>query len=694
MDTEFVQSAHLVLHQRDQGRDDETRAIPDQRRDLVARGFTAAGRHQHKGNATAHDGIDRRRLVFAELSEAKDVSKDLMCGIDHSANARRQTRHDHIPTTDSSSSRFFADIIVSGPAEQSAEPPVGEGPSQKPALPLNANRSFDLEPRDNESRMRTSLRRRMTPLNLPAEHKIIVEAVPIALVAALTFCPPVSAQDAEPEPPQLSIAGVGPDGISIIRSTAEFTHSVTIESGNNTDVDELRISASPFVGPNGARTDIILQTRGETLSPTSSIAVGGLEEIELTLSSRLVESGQFKSSLVMRYAGRRETTALVVTRTLDASSLTITTSGVSTQTLPLFGHSSAGFWVNTEAQGKALNLREPRVKRLVRKHDNMDYASDFEGFTVTRSDNDPIAWPLDIAPATNESLRFSIDGIESPGIFEATLAFSVTDHLPSETIVSFSVRRSAVLAAIVIAAGLLLSMLLQKLKQDIQPRLQQQVDALTLLSRLRRSVKAYRDMRPEDKALVAVFEDRLRDLVARLRLASVADADAVLTELGEKLPMLSRAINLHNRLDSRSGAELRRLKDLLLIAFDKLSAHDSRADAIAAARAALDSAEKAIESAPFDAARQSVTLDLPMDEIDDLHAVAGWKLNDSKWLFDSGILLIALVLGLYLLWSPNMTWGSSADVFIAFLWGLGLHTATAGKPFDGLGSLAGRFETT
>ena len=46
----WPQRRHLVLHQRDQRRDDDARARADQRGDLVADRLAAAGRHQHEGS--------------------------------------------------------------------------------------------------------------------------------------------------------------------------------------------------------------------------------------------------------------------------------------------------------------------------------------------------------------------------------------------------------------------------------------------------------------------------------------------------------------------------------------------------------------------------------------------------------------------------------------------------------------------
>ncbi len=65
------QRVHLVLHQRDEGRDDDARAFSDQRRDLVAERLAAAGRHQHEGVAAADDLLDDLLLLTAEGAVAE-----------------------------------------------------------------------------------------------------------------------------------------------------------------------------------------------------------------------------------------------------------------------------------------------------------------------------------------------------------------------------------------------------------------------------------------------------------------------------------------------------------------------------------------------------------------------------------------------------------------------------------------------
>lgn len=62
------------------------------------------------------------------------------------------------------------------------------------------------------------------------------------------------------------------------------------------------------------------------------------------------------------------------------------------------------------------------------------------------------------------------------------------------------------------------------------------------------------------------------------------------------------------------------------------------------------------------------------------------------WLFLLFMGLIVTALGVYVLWAGDPTWGSSGDILVAILWGLGLHSLTTGpSAYTGITDLAGRF---
>jgi len=77
IDAELVQRADLVLHQCDQRRDDQTDAVAQQRRDLVAQRFAAAGRHQHERIPARHRCIDDHFLLAAKFRVAEGVLQEV-----------------------------------------------------------------------------------------------------------------------------------------------------------------------------------------------------------------------------------------------------------------------------------------------------------------------------------------------------------------------------------------------------------------------------------------------------------------------------------------------------------------------------------------------------------------------------------------------------------------------------------------
>ena len=74
---ELAQRLHLVLHERDQRRDDHPGARPDQRRNLVAQRLAAAGRHQHERVVAGDHMRDDRFLVAAERLVPENPVQDL-----------------------------------------------------------------------------------------------------------------------------------------------------------------------------------------------------------------------------------------------------------------------------------------------------------------------------------------------------------------------------------------------------------------------------------------------------------------------------------------------------------------------------------------------------------------------------------------------------------------------------------------
>ena len=79
-DPERLGGADLVVHQRDQRRDDERGSFPRQRRHLVAERLARPGRHHRQRVLARHDAVDHLLLDPAEGGEAEGGVEDFERG--------------------------------------------------------------------------------------------------------------------------------------------------------------------------------------------------------------------------------------------------------------------------------------------------------------------------------------------------------------------------------------------------------------------------------------------------------------------------------------------------------------------------------------------------------------------------------------------------------------------------------------
>ena len=70
---ETAEQVHLILHQGDEGGDDDRRSLHHQGRKLIAEGFSPAGGHQHEGIASADQVLDNALLVTFEGIVTKEI---------------------------------------------------------------------------------------------------------------------------------------------------------------------------------------------------------------------------------------------------------------------------------------------------------------------------------------------------------------------------------------------------------------------------------------------------------------------------------------------------------------------------------------------------------------------------------------------------------------------------------------------
>ncbi len=71
LEAQLAELRHLVLHQRDERRDDQRRAAPREARKLVAERLAGSGRHDQEDVLARHDRSADRLLIGAERGQAE-----------------------------------------------------------------------------------------------------------------------------------------------------------------------------------------------------------------------------------------------------------------------------------------------------------------------------------------------------------------------------------------------------------------------------------------------------------------------------------------------------------------------------------------------------------------------------------------------------------------------------------------------
>ena len=95
---ELAQGGDLIVHQRDQRRNDHRGAGTAQGRHLVAQALAAAGRHQHQRVAAGEHMVDYRFLRTTKAGKAEDTAENAL-GIVDRRRLHQQLQHGQCPPT-------------------------------------------------------------------------------------------------------------------------------------------------------------------------------------------------------------------------------------------------------------------------------------------------------------------------------------------------------------------------------------------------------------------------------------------------------------------------------------------------------------------------------------------------------------------------------------------------------------------
>jgi hypothetical protein len=493
-------------------------------------------------------------------------------------------------------------------------------------------------------------------------------------------------------PQRIQVLDIDPtEGLQLRSSVTPFTHALQIRSSVTEETD-IVLSASLFEDPTGAQVQPTLTANGMTSSPLS-ITVPGRGYVTAIFGLEVPLPGDYEGALILEVIEGNNTP----TRTLIDTKVTrsrVAPSVVFDDVEQLRTRTS-----DTPIRTK-FSLRETAD---VPVSVDMIHASIVEVEDSTEIDV-PLSASFRTAEGANQNFPINLNGgerrplilevldLNRPGHYRAKLSLNSADSTPVTASIDLLVRRPIWLAMVLIAVSVVLSEVLRVYYKN-RFRLIYRVrisEAADLLKQLRERLRAKPRLDEREEATFNTLRVQLDYWYEKTwRSVDEAELTEFLTLFAGKLRWIVGYWVELRHLKPTKVDHIRKLEEIRQFIERSKAASNNE---LKNARSALEQIEREINeerrtwnvsAAPLD--RPGITGAIPT------YKNVRNRLLVFELITTSVLLAIAVMLGTYLIYLTDYTWGSWSDFFVAVLWGFGLHTV-GGTTFQGLDGLRTHFE--
>lgn len=360
--------------------------------------------------------------------------------------------------------------------------------------------------------------------------------------------------------PVLRISGAESGSINISRDIANFYYRFEIVSINETPVEKLSVSVSPFIGPNSALTETSYTINN--LPGDNNVQIPGLGTATLEIRASLPTVGTYNGSIALVYANRRETVSLVVTRTRVAPSVemlglesVMSTSGLCLKS-SLCNDVQVRFTLQ-ETAGLEVSLNPPLLTTLVLNESNKGKVQAPNYSVEFQTENEPASSNLKLGPGESKRFNMLIHGLVDPGEYTGTLRVTAPDAQPIDSTFKVFVRMSGFIAASLIFLGVLISYLIRLYAKSARPKFIKKQRILSLISEMDRFADEAADLEEEEKGVVAKLRRSLDGLYEEIDLGLDKDAESLLIDIERKLSLVPLWLSALRRVETVQPPELK-----------------------------------------------------------------------------------------------------------------------------------------
>jgi len=514
---------------------------------------------------------------------------------------------------------------------------------------------------------------------VPLVLKVRAAVCAVVCVAGLSSLPTgsttVRAQATTEASSALVIEGADASGIKLTSATASFVYSLRVLSQSSAAINGVQIVIEPFVDPSGAQLQPSVSVAGAANNGEATIDVAPFGIVPITVSADLVAAGDYKSSLILTYSNTRNTVPLMVSRTNVAPSVAV--DPISEVAADVgFGAIDLDVTANLrETGGRTVTLDQSGLTSLLIKDGTDEVQAPHGTVDIIDANNKPLSKTIILQPGEAKVVRLRLHELSDAGQYTGSMRFASTGAPPVDTSFTLLVRRAWWIAALLIALGVVISWFLTQYFTTWRKRLHAQQTIAALASRLDRIV-VNRGPTEDQKREIDSLRAQIGAMYPSALAADGVDVTAQATVIDKKLDVLGQWLN--------TGPAVARDQAVM----DYLESYSPSDDQVNRAQQALAPqavAPATVAGGPSQLARQKEQRlgKRPLQRIQEV-------LDRYDSLADAALGAVAVLIGLQILWVPNLAWGGVNDYIIAVLWGLGLHQVGS-TSFSGIAGLRSVF---
>ncbi|MGA3016008.1 MAG: hypothetical protein ABSF62_02735 [Bryobacteraceae bacterium] len=346
------------------------------------------------------------------------------------------------------------------------------------------------------------------------------------------------------------VSGATADGLAIPTTTAAVSYPIVLHNTSNAAIG-IRVEITDFVGPDSQLYTATLKdpaNAGAAAGPSVTLNLPALQTKRLMLETTAPLAGTYQSSIDLIYAKVGHPISLKITRTSVAP--TVKVNGLDAAAFEGGGTRSFRFSIQ-ETSGAKVTLRPPAISAFSVKSADKTLQAAYDSAKAYRVNPDgsetKLTSPFDVDGWSAAVIRMEIAGLTAPGEYTAAIDIGSRDAgLPSQTF-SIFVKRSALLAALLIAIGVGFSTLIRRYTRIDRPRLLLRRKILLLDS----DIEVMRSRLPDapDGELLGALSGRLRRADAEIDLGNTS-VDDVLNDVNAKLTLVPDWSNLRKKIEA------------------------------------------------------------------------------------------------------------------------------------------------